>query len=307
MSQRAEQDFLTLEHTLLSYNGEKTVLHIPPEIGQSTIRRIGKGALAENLELKDLWIPESVRQIGEAAVACSKNLVHVFLEGEIPEFDRAVFQGCGNLRQISIRNLPVTEEQYRQLLSNSLTTPRGERIPEQFPSIPGLEGLADALDCGRAAYIPREAPLLIYQAPGSDPESVNSFERDRLIELIRSGKKPRQDRESELANDALLRRGGSVSPEATCFFGITKDEPPVRDGKRLLNAFLRIGCFFWQGAEEICWEGQSYYLYQRNYLHKQASMKYIRRDHGIYTREGRKADEELAREIYAKYQLLSIL
>ena len=307
MEQEARQGLLTLEHTILSYDGEERFLRLPEQVEGSPMTRIGDGALAESRALQRLWIPSSVRQVGRSAVARCGLLELVFLEGQVPDFDQEAFFDCPRLRQIRIKDLPVTEEQYKQLLEDSMVNPGGQRFPEHFPKIPGLEKLADALDVERAAHIPRDAQLLLWQEAGRDPKALSSYEQEKLLELIRSGRQPRPDWESEEKNDEALRRYRQQRPQRVCFFGFEKGEAPVKDGMRLLDAFLHIGCWFWQGTVELLWDGQPYYLYQRHYLHSMASMQYIRRDHGLFTADGPVRDERLAKEIYAKYKLLSIL
>ena len=183
----------------------------------------------------------------------------------------------------------------------------GKRITESFPAIPRLDRLSQALDVQRAACLPKEIHALFHGLPGADAPELSRNEKEAFLRLIRSDSQPRQDPESEQSNDLQARRARLSNPEKVCLFGFERGGQPLENGTRRLNAFLLMDVFFYQGAVPIRWDGDTYYLYQRRYLHNMASMKYLRRDHGIFMENGQIQDERLAREIYAKYQLLSIL
>ncbi len=307
LGQTEEREFLALDHTLLSYNGADAHFTIPNKVNDVPISRVGDGALYGCASLRALHIPGRIRQIGQQAFYGCPKLETVYLEGELPDFAAGSLTNCPNLQQIRMKDFPVPEELYQQMLEDSALLEDGRRITERFPAIPKLDLLSQALDVQRAAYVPREISTLFSGHSGRDAAELSMHEKQELFALIRSGLQPRLDPESEQSNDLQMRRASLTDPERVCLFGFERGATQAKNGIRRLSAFLLLGSFFYQSAVEIQWEGETYYLYQRRYLHNLASMKYLRRDHGIFSPEGPIEEDRLSKEIYAKYQLLSIL
>ena len=260
-----------------------------------------------NAAVKTLQIPDSIREIGEQAFSACQRLEKVCLQGELPKFAPHSLQMCPNLQTIVMKDLPVSEDLYQQMLGSSVMMEDGLRITERFPQIPNLDLLTQALDAKRAFFIPGETTALFHGVPGQDAQQRSNAEDELFLRLIHSNTQPRPDPESELGNDQEARRARLSSPEKVCIFGFEMRVPPIKNGMRLLTAYLQIGVYFYQGSAAIQWEGKTYYLYQRRYLHSMASMQYLRRDHGVFTDEGPVEDGRLSEEIYAKYKLLSFL
>ena len=307
MDQKEERGILALGHTLLSYSGKEDVFSIPAEVNNTAILRVGDGALYGNNCVRSLRIPKGIRQIGTRAFFGCQLLKIIYLEGELPDFGPESLKYCPNLQKIVMKDLPVSDELYQQMLGNSVVLEDGQRIAERFPTIRKLDQLSQSLDVQRAAYLPKEINALFHGLPGKDAPEPSRNEKESFLQLIRSRSQPRLDTESEQANDLEARRARLSSPGKVCLFGFEERVPPANNGMRRLNAFLLLDVFYYQGAVAIQWDGNTYYLYQRRYLHNMASMKYLRRDHGIFAEDGQVKDARLAEEIYAKYQLLSIL
>ena len=314
MALTEEENYLVLDHVLLSYSGKDSLLSIPKTVNGEMISRIGKGALAESNSLKSLVIPAYIREIGERAVSDCRNLETVHLTGGIPAIGKEAFFGNSELRQIKISVLPVKEEQYRQMVEDSFPTPEGERITERFPQIPVLEPLAEAMGLPRNGFVPKEAGRLFTAPSRGDGAQMVPQEWSCLRKLIGSGQQIPTDRTTEEINDTFVRRGQNQDPYRGLFFAFREKQTAPQNGIRLLEASIRCGCFFWQNIVAISWEGQNYYLYQRNYpynsyiyQHHNEGFLYLRRNMGIYTQTGPVTDQKLVKEIYAKYLLLSIL
>ena len=302
-----KEEILALGHTLLSYSGKNDSFTIPTTENNDSSTRVGGGALYGNSCVRSLRIPKGIRQIGTKAFFGCQLLKIVYLEGILPDFSEAALKNCPNLQKIQMKDLPVPEDLYQQMCLDSVELEDGKRITESFPAIPRLDRLSQALDVQRAACLPKEIHALFHGLPGADAPELSRNEKEAFLRLIRSDSQPRQDPESEQSNDLQARRARLSNPEKVCLFGFERGGQPLENGTRRLNAFLLMDVFFYQGAVPIRWDGDTYYLYQRRYLHNMASMKYLRRDHGIFMENGQIQDERLAREIYAKYQLLSIL
>ncbi len=307
MGQADEREYLALGSTLLSFSGTEEHLDLLPQVNYVPITRVGDGALYGNTDLRTLRIPDSVREVGEKAFSGCTNLETVYLKGKIPRFAPHSLEQCPNLQMIVMKEFPVSENTYQQMLLSSGMMEDGRRIAERFPTIPNLDLLTQALDAKRAAFFPGETPALFHGVPGQDAPQRSKAEEEEFLRLIHSDTQSRPDPESEQGNDQEARRATLSRPEKVCLFGFEAEVPPVKHGTRLLTAFLQIGVYFYQGSAAIRWEGKTYYLYQRRYLHSMASMKYLRRDHGVFTDEGPVNDRRLSEEIYAKYKLLSFL
>ena len=307
MSQQDEKGYLALGSTLLSFSGTEEHLDLLPKVNYVPITRVGDGALYGNTDLKTLRIPESVREVGEKAFSGCTNLETVYLKGNIPRFAPHSLEQCPNLQTIVMKEFPVSESMYQQMLLSSGVMQDGRRIMERFPAIPKLDSLTQSLDAKRAAFFPREITALFNVVPEHDAPHRSIAEEKEFLSLIHSNTRPFSDPESEQGNDQEARRSALSFPEKVCLFGFETDVPPVKHGMRLLTAFIQMGIYYYQGYTVIQWEGKTYYLYQRHYLHSMDSMKYLRRDFGVFTEEGPVNERRLSEEIYAKYKLLSFL
>lgn len=297
--------FLTLEDTILSYSGQASSLDIPAVQDGHPLSVIGKGAFGESPSLNWVSIPREIRRIGYEAFSGCDNLETVVFNGALPELGGGLFSRCPKLKSISLRSFPVSEEQYRQLRENSSRMTDGRLVPERFPDWPGLEGLGKALDVKPYVHVPKTADC-VFQDRDLDRDMQDEDQR-RFRELIRRRVRTPCIPSVEEVNDLCTRRENlpTVKPVALL---CADDRQTVREGRTvLLRPEILIGRFYWQSKVEIACDGQMYYLYQRNYLTAEARMEYIRQNICVFAGETPLKDERRAGEIYAKYQLSSIL
>ena len=264
--------FLTLEDTILSYSGQASSLDIPAVQDGHPLSIIGKGAFGESPSLNWVSIPREIRRIGYEA-----------------------FSGCDNLETVV----------FNGVRENSSRMTDGRLVPERFPDWPGLEGLGKALDVKPYVHVPKTADC-VFQDRDLDRDMQDEDQR-RFRELIRRRVRTPCIPSVEEVNDLCTRRENlpTVKPVALL---CADDRQTVREGRTvLLRPEILIGRFYWQSKVEIACDGQMYYLYQRNYLTAEARMEYIRQNICVFAGETPLKDERRAGEIYAKYQLSSIL
>lgn len=93
------------EIVINSYTGNPVDLEIPREIDGYTVVAIGKGAFAENTELKKVTIPSSVKYINDYAFSGCKSLKSVTVDEGLESIGYRAFYKCVYLRNM---NLPTT-------------------------------------------------------------------------------------------------------------------------------------------------------------------------------------------------------
>lgn len=299
------KDFLTLKGTLLSYTGSSETLQIPANMDRLPISAVGKGALADCGSLKRVIVPEQIRRVGDRAFFNCKALETVAFNGEIPELGILLFQNCPKLKQILLHGLPVSEEEYRQLLNNSCPMEDGSLAAECFPLWPSLGSLKNTLPVKPYVRVPKAVNCLLRDE--MDMPTQDGEDSRRFLDLILRGIETPGVAEAEEENDLRLRRENVPNIENLALFSVD-DRKTARSQKgRLLHARILLGRFYWQAKVRVVCDQQAYYLYQRNYLSSDAKLEYVRKDMGVFTREGPVREERTVGDVWAKYQLCSIL
>lgn len=312
MPKPQDTDYLILGDVLMSYSGLAPQLVIPQKVQGESISRIGEGALMMNPKLKYLVIPEHIRWVGAAAASHCDCLETVVFSGKIPELEKGAFASDSRLKRIMISSLEVSERDYRMMLANSFPLSGGERAMERFPQLPQLQGLKEAFTQETYGFLPKGAEGF-FPLEQTDETLVLPGEWNCLQKKILAGERVPIDPVTEEANDELLRKERNERKDAGAVFVFT-ELSAAEDGSRRLKAAICFGTYFWQNFVPIEWEGQTFYLYQRNFPYnavhsrnQRGDFLYLRQNMGIYTQSGPVTDQKLAKEIYAKYLLLSIL
>ena len=305
MSAVEAKDFMALEDTLLCYSGSSETLQIPERLQGRPIRAVGIGALAECGSLKRVIVPEQIQRIGNEAFSGCSALETVVFKGALPSFSPHLFDRCPNLRMLSLHRLAVSEEQYRQLLDNSFPMEDGSLAAERFPDWAALDSLKSALPLKLSVQVPKTAGCLFRD--GEKTPTMGTEDSLRFLELIRCETETPRAWGAEEANDLCLRRESVPALEQLSLFCVDDGKTEQAGNGRLLHAKILFGRFYWQSKVRIVMDQQAYYLYQRDYLNGDARMPYIRRDLGVFTREGPVREKERVRDVYSKYLLPSIL
>ncbi len=301
------RDYILLNHMILSYSGTDKTLTVPVKMNNRMFIRIGQGAFSESSHLIHLTIPAQIRQIGAYAFSKCTNLKTAEISGRLPETGQKIFHDCPSLREISFSSLPVTKEQYKQLLNNSFISEDGLRILEHFPGEDILGGFANAADAVPAKRIPRDAGRLFAVSSAAEATNPVPEERLRIMRLIVHNLPTPSSPAAETVNDSYVRKEIDPPLRKTAIFCFDDQKTEQAGNSVLLNAFIRTGFWFWQSKVRIVLDRKNYYLYQKCFLTDDDKMEYVRVDAGLFSEEGPVKDEKTAEQIYAKYELLTIL
>ena len=85
---------------ITKYNGNDTILRIPSQIGGCAVTSIN--GFDSNYSLEEVWIPNSVTSIGNAAFYGCENLKCVVIGNGITEIPESAFRNCFSLEKIVI-------------------------------------------------------------------------------------------------------------------------------------------------------------------------------------------------------------
>lgn len=91
-------NFVIEDGVLKSYTGSRTTIEIPEGVTQ-----IGEECFKQK-NIKYVYMPDTVTEIGYAAFAFCENLQYVDLSDNLTEIHAAAFQGCASLRNIILPN-----------------------------------------------------------------------------------------------------------------------------------------------------------------------------------------------------------
>lgn len=307
MSVPIEQEYLVLEQTILSFDAIAKGLVIPDRLQNQPVRAIGKGAFAEAPALQWARLPSGLLRIGDSAFKNCAQLERLELEGVLPEFGEHAFAGCVKLRALEMNRLPVKPSEYRALKENSCAFPDGLLVSSRFPSFSGLDRLPAALDVETAAHIPKSAGTLFASPSPEQGLYVSPEELRCFMVLVRNERETFFSPEAEAANDLFARRDKSPGIRKTAVFCFDDRQSLQTEQQVLLKAKVCLGYYFWLARVPVLCDGTVYSLCLRHYLSPDSGMEYVRREMGIYTPEGKLRDERRAKEVYAKYKLLTIL
>ena len=81
--------------------GEKGTVYLPPDVEDCPVTAIAPGALA-GLEVRSVYLPRSVTEVGDGAFRDCKSLEGVLLSGSSVRFGADCFAGCDGMRYFGI-------------------------------------------------------------------------------------------------------------------------------------------------------------------------------------------------------------
>ncbi len=87
---------------IVKYNGSDSILHIPEQIEERRVTRIGEAAFSGCTSLTEVVVPASVTSIGWSAFSGCTNLVKIDLPDGIMEIEGDAFLNCIGLKEIKI-------------------------------------------------------------------------------------------------------------------------------------------------------------------------------------------------------------
>ncbi len=139
----SEYEYIDLDDgtiEITKYNGTSAKAEIPAQIDGKTVTSIGEGAFNNCEQLVEVWLPESVTNIGDYAFAVCQDLARISFEG-VTHIGEYAFSGCMGLYEISFPDGLTSIGDYA---FNSCENLAGIRIPEGVTSI----GYGSFYDCG---------------------------------------------------------------------------------------------------------------------------------------------------------------
>lgn len=89
-------------YTYTKYSGADKEVHLPEQVDGLFMNVIGAKAFLSCKTVEKLWLPDSVREIGDWAFAHMKNLKEIALPAENIAFGKQVFMGCEQLTRVRV-------------------------------------------------------------------------------------------------------------------------------------------------------------------------------------------------------------
>lgn len=160
--------------------GRDAVFTIPAQIEGCPVTGIGKKAFLGNKSIKEIVLPDTIRQIGDWAFACCAKLTKLTMPYRKLELGQGIFRDCFSLVQMinqeaAVQNKKMTDVSYlmaeavRTLGAFYLFDPEAAGSAEWFArwdarlrtvmDTPDAEGFSKMLLCGEEDYGSRENNL----------------------------------------------------------------------------------------------------------------------------------------------------
>ena len=89
-------------YTYTKYSGADKEVHLPEQVDGLFMNAIGAKAFLSCKTIEKLWLPDSIREIGDWAFAHMKNLKEIALPAETIAFGKQVFMGCEQLTRVHV-------------------------------------------------------------------------------------------------------------------------------------------------------------------------------------------------------------
>lgn len=89
-------------YTYTKYSGADKEVHLPEQVDGLFMNTIGAKAFLSCKTIEKLWLPDSIREIGDWAFAHMKNLKEITLPAENIAFGKQVFMGCEQLTRVRV-------------------------------------------------------------------------------------------------------------------------------------------------------------------------------------------------------------
>ena len=319
MGNYLDQNYAAIDGVLLSYTGDDVLLKLPGRLADMEIHTIGAGAVSESENLRQLVIPSGVQWVGNAAFQLCKQLEKLYIPYSLTSIGERAFSGCSRLTDYYVYGFRLSEKQYSDLHASSIKCFGNQFLSTLFPYNSFIKMILSQIDA-KPANIASGDIKMIFSSPDADnsesfvPISVFGGSEDRcrsetnaFLQLIADDGGVEVDAECEAKNDSFLRSEKYPSLEKTIVFMFDDSKTRYENGMYYLFADIKAGYNFWQSKVPIVFGGRKYYIYRRHYLTRDKELKYIRKDAAVFSETGPVTDEKEAREVYAKYKLISIL
>ena len=324
------QEAVIAENTLITYMTDKQEAVLMDEYEGVRLKRIGNSSFCSNSSLKTVILPDSVEEIGDDAFYDLSELTKLVVPGKIKKIEPLAFRQCPQLREINIRDLEVEKDVYDNLMHNSRKCSLGFFVSAEYPPNSILESLVKATSVeGCSMYVPQIADRLFVEKKHQSEVMVSnrrtmtkqlfftySFtdEKEYISEeeaIDRHFSSKNKEEYTHHLTEGILddecRKGNYLPALPTAIFTFDDSLTKEKEGKYYLNATLILGKFFWQSLKHVVYESKDYYVYRRHYLSGNSRKHYTRRDIAVYKDRKLVTDIKVAKNVYGKYKLLSIL
>lgn len=143
--------------TITRLQGLAGEVRIPEEIGGLPVTNIEKKAFLSRKNLRKVWLPKSITEIGDWAFAYCDNLEQIFLPEAELRFGKAVFLECSRLRFLTIEG---KDEAVAALLAAAVTTAQSSY-------------LLDIMEAGSAEWLAKWDARMLTVLHGADDEGYS--------------------------------------------------------------------------------------------------------------------------------------
>ncbi len=318
MKNYMDDSYLVVGDTIITYSGQALIEKIPERFLDFSASKIGNSAFEERDKLRYVFIPSHIKKIGDYAFRFCSSLAGVSFSGNKTELGKEVFNWCKSLRDVVIADYELTESEYSSFKDASVYCYKGIYVLRELPKDDFVRDLVASVGVLPPAEPIPDGVSMLFHDDESEKFSFEKkipflgssepvFENDVFSKRISIADTVAYDEKAEKVNDQYVRTGKVLHVCKTAVFTFDDTKTRKENGKVLIEATVKIGCFFWQSSQPVIYDNKKYYVYRRYYLGVEKAVGYVRRDIAVYTDKGLVRNREEAQAVYAKYKLLSIL
>ena len=234
------------------YTGSKTELSLPDKIHGLVVSKIQKKAFFNSRVLRRVYLPATLKTIGDWAFAHCPNLEEVYIKKQSYECGRGIFSECGKLRTICLWDQEDVKDEHKGFGSLLCATSgildaeylfQTEKVDDEswlelwdkrMLSIlheDDMEGYTKLLLCGEEDYGSSENNLDVFLEQKRKRKVKLAFLRLQYNKQLSSAN--REELETYIINHTV----GCESRES---FLVVKEE--FSDSPEYINLFLELGC-----------------------------------------------------------------
>lgn len=266
-------EYIAAGDTLIACKIHKRKICVPKQVMNQTIHRIGDGAFYKS-RVRELHIPSSIREIGNAA----------FLE-------------ANELHDV-VGELELATHEYEAMLRCAMPIENGRYILCDYSNLGYLKKVIDAL--GKTpAVIEDSMRQFFYREAGV--EYAISFVREI------NGNTYSEEMEHRSIDDYPYGKGDSKNISDVVIAFMSPDEI-TSSGKQVVKIYLKRGKFYYKAFLKVKYGGHTYYREDKRYLSSNRSKPFTESEEfKVYDKDGKLlSDANLKRIIWNKSTLLGL-
>ena len=321
--------YLAANGIIVSYQGTEKKIVIPSRLADTNIIQIGIGAFMNDENIREVIIPETVEVIGEKAFFKAENLRKITMNHPVTEVGNQAFDACDQIDVIRIKSCEIDIVEYNALINNSVNTANNTYLARSMPNKYIPKGLIETLRYKPAVYIPENIDYLYhtFYSEISDVDSciipsiscyglefkegISKITEEQNFIMCKDKREVSSNiiPKAEEKNDWCIREEVDLNNylSKVLLFVLDDNETVVKGDKCCITYNIYCGFYFWQTSQRVVMNGKDYYIYVRKYLSSNPNMPYVKENVTIFHNDTYVTDELEAKQVYAKYKLLSIL